>query len=74
MLLKNKTFSADGQTTAQKSCGDNAVLDCSQPPEEDLNPILHKETEISSSVTEKRGSLPELIIYQQNLFKLAGRQ
>ena len=49
-------FSADGQNTAQESCGDNAVLDCSQPPEEDLKPILCKEIEISSSVAEKRGS------------------
>ena len=23
-----------------ESCGDSAVLDCSQPPEEDLQPIL----------------------------------
>ena len=53
MLLKNKRFSADGQNTAQGSCGDNAVLDCRQPPEEDLKPILRKEIEISSSVTEK---------------------
>ena len=42
-----------------ESSGDNAVLDCSQPLEEDLQ--------------RKRGSLPELIIYQLNLFKLAGR-
>ena len=49
MLLKNKRFSADGQNTALESCGDNAVLDCSQPPEEDLKPILCKEIEISSS-------------------------
>ena len=25
------------------SCGDNAVLDCSQPPEADLQPILRVE-------------------------------
>ena len=53
MLLKNKRFSADGQNTAQESCGDNAVLACSHSPEEDLKPILCKELEISSSVTEK---------------------
>ena len=35
------------------SCGDKAVLDCSQSPEEDLKLILHKEIEISSSITEK---------------------
>ena len=35
------------------SCGDKEVLDCSQPPEEDLQPILHEEVEIGSSVTDK---------------------
>ena len=29
--------------------------------------------EIAVASLKKRGSLPELIIYQQNLFKLAGR-
>ena len=28
-----------------ESCGDNAVLDCSQPSEEDLQPILREEVE-----------------------------
>ena len=28
-------------------CGDNAVLDCSQPPKEDLQPILREEVEIA---------------------------
>ena len=32
------------------SCGDNAVLDCSQPPEEDLQPILREEVEIAASL------------------------
>ena len=54
-----------------ESCGDNAVLDCSQPPEEDLQPILREEVEIAVASLKK--SLSELIIYQQNLFKLAGR-
>ena len=30
-----------------KSCGYNTVLDCSQPPEEDLQPILREEVEIA---------------------------
>ena len=30
-----------------ESCGDNAVLDCSQPPEENLQPILREEVEIA---------------------------
>ena len=30
-----------------ESCGDNAVLDCSQPPEEDLKPILREKVEIA---------------------------
>ena len=29
-----------------ESCGDNTVLDCSQPPEEDKQPILREEVEI----------------------------
>ena len=53
-----------------ESCGDNAVLDCSQPPEEDLQPILREEVEIAVASL-KKGK--DLIIYQQNLFKLAGR-
>ena len=50
-----------------ESCGD-----CSQPPEEDLQQILCEEVEIAVASL-KKGNLPELIIYQQNLFKLAGR-
>ena len=30
-----------------KSCGDNTVPDCSQLPEEDLQPILREEVEIA---------------------------
>ena len=30
-----------------ESCGNNALLDCSQPPEEDLQPILREEAEIA---------------------------
>ena len=30
-----------------KSCGDNAVMDCSQPPKECLQPILREEVEIA---------------------------
>ena len=57
-LLKKKRFSADGQNIAQNyvSCGDNAVLDCSQPPEEDLQPILREEVEIAVASLEKRKS------------------
>ena len=55
-----------------ESCGDNAVLDCSQPLEEDLQPILREEVEIAVASL-KRGRVPGLIIYQQNMFKLAGR-
>ena len=33
-----------------ESCGDNAVLDCSQPPREDLQPILREEVEIAVTV------------------------
>ena len=36
-----------------ESCGDNAVLDCSQPPEEDLQPILQEEVEIAVASLKK---------------------
>ena len=39
-----------------KSCGDNTVLDCSQPPEEDLQPILHEEVEIAVASLKKEKS------------------
>ena len=55
-----------------ESCEDNTELDCSQPPKEDLQPFLREEVEIAVASL-KKGKLPELIIYQQNLFKLAGR-
>ena len=48
------------------------VPDCSQRPEVDLQPILREEVEITVAAV-KNGSPEELIIYQQNLFKLAGR-
>ena len=47
--------------------GDNTILH----PEEDLQPILSEEVEIAVAAL-KRGSLQELIIYKQNLFKQAG--
>ena len=40
-----------------ESCGDNAVLDGSQPQEEDLQPILREEVEIAVASLE-RGSFP----------------
>ena len=36
-----------------ESCGDNAVLDCSQPHEEDLQPILHEDAEIAVASLKK---------------------
>ena len=58
-----------------ESCGDNAVLDCSQPLEEDLQPILREEAEIAEASLKKGKSAGVGIIhvYQLNLFKLAGR-
>ena len=40
-----------------ESCGDNAVLDCSKPPEEDLQPILREEVEIAVASL-KKGKSP----------------
>ena len=36
-----------------ESCRDNAVLDCSQPPEADLQPILREEVEIAVASLKK---------------------
>ena len=36
-----------------ESCGDNAVLDCSQAPEEDLQPILRENVEIAVTTLKK---------------------
>ena len=36
-----------------ESCGDHTVLDCSQPPEEDLQPILREEVEIAVASLKK---------------------
>ena len=44
-----------------ESCGDNAVLDCSQPPE-NLQPILREEVKIAVASL-KKGRSAELIIY-----------
>ena len=53
------------------SYGDNTVLDCSQHPEEYLQPILREEVEIAVAAL-KKGKSAELIIYQQNLLKQEG--
>ena len=39
-----------------ETCGDNKVLDCSQPPEEDLRPILREEVEIAVASLKKEKS------------------
>ena len=39
------------------SCGDNAVLGCSQSQEEDLQPILHGEVEIAVALLKKGQSV-----------------
>ena len=54
------------------SCGYNAVLDCSRPPEEGLQRILREEVEIAGASL-KKGKSAGVVMCQQNLFKLAGR-
>ena len=36
-----------------ESCGDNAILDCSRSPQEDLQPILREEVEIAVASLKK---------------------
>ena len=52
VLLKKKRFSADGQNIAQ-NCTTMRVVDCSQLPEEDLQPILREEVEIAVASLKK---------------------
>ena len=56
-LLKNEILSRWTEYCSElynyESCGDNAVLDCSQPPEEDLQPILREEVEIAVASLKK---------------------
>ena len=56
------------------TCADNvvekSVLDCSQF-QRDLQPIFREGVNIAVAA-QKTGNLPELIIYHQNFFKLAG--
>ena len=51
---------------AHESCGDNAVLNCIQPPEEDLQPILREEVEIAVASLKKGKSVvaDNIPIYQ----------
>ena len=48
---------ATGVPKTKKIGGDNAVLDCSQPPEEDLQPILREEVEIAVTSLKKGKSV-----------------
>ena len=52
-LTEEQEFSADKQNDAQnnETCHDNAVLDCGQPPEEDLQP--QEEVEVAVASLEK---------------------
>ena len=36
-----------------ESCGDDTILDCNQPPEEDLQPILREEVENAEALLKK---------------------
>ena len=55
-----------------KSCGDNAVLYCSQPPDEDLQPILCEKVEIAAASL-KKGKSARVDNIPANLFKLVVR-
>ena len=53
-----------------ESNGDTAILNYSQLPEDDLQPIVRDEVQIAEAAL-KRVSLLKVMIYQQNLLKLA---
>lgn len=61
-LQKNKIFSANDQSIAQnfhnhEIYGDNAVPDCSQVLDEELQPILREEIEIAIAAVERGKSV-----------------
>ena len=56
-----------------KCYGGNTYLGCNQHPEEDLKPILRETVEIAEAALKERGSMHELMIYQQNLSKQVGK-
>ena len=56
-----------------ESCGDNTVLDCSQPQEEDLQPNLREEVEIPVASLRKGKSAGLDDIPAELVFKLAGK-
>ena len=55
-----------------ESCGDNAVLDCSQLPEEDLQPILREEVEIEVASL-KKGKCAGVDNIPEELVQAGGR-
>ena len=56
-----------------ESCGDYAVLDCSQPPEDDLQKILREEFEITVASLKKGKSAGVDNIPAELQPRLAGR-
>ena len=55
-----------------EGCGDNAVLDCSQPLEEDMQPILREEVEIAVASL-KRGKSAGVDNIPAELVQAGGR-
>ena len=55
-----------------ESCGDNIVLDCSQPPKEDLQLILREEVE-TAVASLKKGKSAGVDNIPAELVKLEGR-
>ena len=58
---------------SHKNCGNGAVLDCSQPSKEDLQPIFREDVKIAVASLIK-GKSAGVDKFQQKLFKLVGRQ
>ena len=53
MKMNTKNTLIPDRSQHYESCGANAVLDCSQPPEEDLQPIVREEVEIAVASLKK---------------------
>ena len=73
IIILSKLTEYCSKPYTRESYSESAFLDCNQPQDEDIQPILHGEVEIAPK-TEKSSEVDnipaQLIIYQQNLFKL----
>ena len=62
IIILSKWMEYCSEPYTRESYGSNSFLDCNQPQDEDIQPILHEKVEIAPK-TEKSS---ELIVYQRS--------